>query len=129
MSHPDDWQERGELALEAGVSERSAVLLDPNDPIDKVLIEIHNLNRRKRNDYAEDSDPFSNFRRSADQVKDPAGVSVEILIATKQARLRELLWSTKEAMNESTRDTLLDRAVYSCIGVALFDEGAYEGGR
>jgi hypothetical protein len=41
------------------------ITLDPKDPIEAVLIEMVGLSRRKRNDYAEDDDPFSNFRRSA----------------------------------------------------------------
>jgi hypothetical protein len=31
--------------------------LDPADPIDAVLLEIHDLNRRKRADYADEATP------------------------------------------------------------------------
>lgn len=96
--------------------------LNPEDPLEAVLIEMAELSRRKAADYAEQGDRFSNFRRSADQVRQPSIVSCEVLIATKQARLRELLHSGKAALNESVRDTLIDRAVYSVIAVALFDE-------
>jgi hypothetical protein len=92
------------------------------DPIEVILDEIRKLNRRKRSDYAEDSDIFSNFRRSADQIKMGPMASVEILIATKQARLRELIWSSKVPENESLEDTLLDRAVYSIIALAIYRE-------
>ena len=96
--------------------------LDLTDPFEKVLNEMLALSRRKRHDYAQDDDPWSNFRRSADQVGAQPELAVEVLIATKQARLREL--RSKEAVNESVRDTMIDRAVYSVIALVLFDEEA-----
>lgn len=98
------------------------------DPFDVVLDEIRELNQRKRNDYATNQDPFSNFKDSSHQVGVTPGVSVEVLIATKQSRLRQLLGSGREAANESVRDTLLDRAVYSIIALAMYDQGLYEKG-
>lgn len=101
--------------------------LDPKDPFESVVIEMVKLNRLKRNDYAGDDDPWQNFYDSAEQVNDTAGKSVETLIATKQARLKQLLWTGRKAKNESVRDTILDRAVYSVIALSIFDRGDYEG--
>lgn len=95
--------------------------LDPNDPFERVLIEMVNLSRRKAHDYAAENDRFSNFRETADHMDlDPID-SCDLLIATKQARLKQLRRKGDPA-NESLRDTYIDRAVYSVIAVALFDE-------
>lgn len=95
------------------------------DPIDRVLDEVREINFRKRADYAQDGDPFSNFRDTAYQLGLTAGHAVETHIATKQSRLRQLLFTDRDVNNESVRDTLLDRAVYSLIALALFDDGSY----
>jgi hypothetical protein len=99
--------------------------LKMDDPFDKVLSEIQDINRKKRADYAADSDIFSNFKDVGHQLGATAGTAVEAHIATKQSRLRQLLQPGREPKNESVRDTLLDRAVYSVIALALHDEGLY----
>lgn len=90
-----------------------------------LLEEIAALHDRKSNDYANSEDPYINFKLSAEQVGITPGQSVEVLIATKQARLKELLGKGKDPKNESVRDTLIDRIVYSIIAVVLFDSGHY----
>jgi hypothetical protein len=97
----------------------------PTDPFDIVLQEMAEMNRRKRADYATDDDPWSNFTDSGRQVAAPAGFAVEVLIATKQSRLRQLLGSGREVHNESVEDTLLDRAVYAVIALAMYRQGLY----
>jgi hypothetical protein len=99
---------------------------NPTDPFDRAVEEIINLNRSKRSDYAGASaSPWQNFIDSAHQTGDVPGKSTEILIATKQARLRQLLFTGREVQNEAVRDSLLDRAVYSIIALAMYDEGLY----
>lgn len=100
--------------------------LDPTDPFERILIEAVRLNRKKRHDYSAGEDPWQNFYDSAVQVNDTPGKSVETLIATKQARLRSLLFTGKEPANEAIRDTLIDRLVYSVIAISLFDRGTYD---
>jgi hypothetical protein len=95
-----------------------------SDPFDRVLEEIRALNRSKRADYA-DTDPWSNFRDAGRQVNSGAGTAVEVLIGTKQSRLRQLLQPGRTPANESVRDSLIDRACYSIIAVALHDAGLY----
>jgi len=93
------------------------------DPFELVIAEMLELYRRKQRDYAGNGDAFSNFRRSADQVQAAPVLSTEVLIATKQARLRELMWTLdREPMNESIDDTLIDRAVYAVIAIVLWRE-------
>jgi hypothetical protein len=96
------------------------------DSFESVLEEVRNLHDLKTADYAQDTDPFSNFRDSARQVGITPGQSVEVLIATKQSRLRQLLGEMKEPKNESIRDTLRDRVVYSVIALVMLDAGLYE---
>lgn len=99
-----------------------AVELDTTDPIDAVLIKIHETNRRKRADYATDGDPFSNFDGSARRLAVP-GVggleACEFLIATKEERLAALRANGRPPANESVLDTYLDRAVYAILAYAI----------
>lgn len=99
--------------------------LDPNDPFEKQLIDIVATNRRKRKDYAGDGDPFRNFKDTAIQVNGSPGLSVEVLLATKASRLKTLLFTGASAVNESVEDTILDRAVYSIIALAMYRQGLY----
>jgi hypothetical protein len=98
---------------------------------EKVMSEMLETHRRKRADYASHEDPFRNFRDCGAQLGLTAGHSVELHLATKQARLKTLLprhWEHGDAQvnNESLEDTLLDRAVYSVIALAMWREGGYE---
>lgn len=126
-----DQRARDEYANQPHDEDRQAtecevlVVVDPDDPFDKVIIEILELNRRKRADYTSGG-PFDNFKHSAGQVNQPAGVGLEVLLATKQARLRTLLFAGREPNNESIRDSVLDRAVYAVIGLAMWDDGLYD---
>lgn len=107
-----------------------ANVLDPDDDFERLLLEAVKTHRAKRADYAGDDHPNQNFYDTAYQLSNTAGHSVETLIATKQARLRILLprlWkdATATPSNESIRDSLLDRFVYSGIALGIFDEGGY----
>ena len=103
------------------------IKLDPDDPFDNVLIDIVNMNRRKRKDYAADSDIFSNFRDSASNLGlegfGPAEAAYQLLL-TKVARLRSLRINGRmeDPSNESVLDTYLDLAVYAVIVLALVKE-------
>ena len=86
-------------------------------PVVGVLNEMERLVATKAHDYAKDENVFSNFEFAADV----AGVSVEqefaVMIATKVARLRELLGG-KVPNHESIDDTLLDLANYAALCLA-----------
>jgi hypothetical protein len=106
-------------------------VLDPNYPFEAILIEMLLTHRKKRKDYASDADPHRNFRDCAEQLGLTAGHSVELHLATKQARLKTLLpkyWAdgNATAANEPIEDTFLDRAVYSVIALVMWREGAYD---
>lgn len=106
------------------------ITLDPKEPFEAMLIELVKTHRSKRSDYAGDDHPNQNFYDSAYQLGVTGGHSVETLIATKQARLRILLprlWKNPHSKpsNESIRDTLVDRSVYSGIALTIWDEDGY----
>lgn len=86
-------------------------------PVIAVFDEMQEVVESKAHDYAKDDNVFSNFEFAADV----AGVTVEqefaVMIATKVARLRELLGG-KVPNNESLDDTLLDLANYAALCLA-----------
>ncbi|HSW91327.1 MAG TPA: hypothetical protein VLG09_01615 [Candidatus Saccharimonadales bacterium] len=101
--------------------------LDPTDKFDRVIIEMVEMNRKKRRDYAADTDIFSNFRDVAGNLGvegfGPAE-SAYVLLLTKVARLRSLRVNGRMAdpSNESVLDTFLDLAVYATIVLAMVKE-------
>jgi hypothetical protein len=103
---------------------KDSLTLDPNDPFECVLIEMVATNRKKRADYANSSDIFANFRRSAGLIG-LAGFgpkeAVLFNIAQKLARLQALRENGRinEPMNETVEDTYLDLAVYGVLLLAL----------
>lgn len=102
----------------------STVTLDPSDPFDAALIPIVLTNRRKRADYAQDGDPFSNFHLTADLLGltgFEASESALFNVLQKIARLKALRMNGRmnQTANESVLDTYLDLAVYSIILYAI----------
>ena len=92
--------------------------LNPDDPIERVLLDIVRTNRAKRADYAQDGNIFSNFEQAAFAAGTSVEQGIEYMIATKQARLVALRTNGRPPANESVYDTKLDRAVYSVIALA-----------
>ena len=68
---------------------------------------------KKANDYAKDSNPFSNFEKIATMVDIPVEKAFLVFMAVKIARIVELLG--KKAKNESMEDSLKDLANYTCL--------------
>jgi hypothetical protein len=101
-----------------------AVVLDPSDPFDAALIPIVAMNRRKRADYAQDSDPFSSFRDTS-YMLGLAGFGPKeaalFNVLQKVTRLQALRANGRMAQpsNEAVEDTYLDLAVYSVLLLAL----------
>lgn len=84
------------------------------------------MNRRKRADYASDSNIFKNFDEvaSASQGMVTAKEYADIQVIMKTARIQNL--RGRPAVNESVIDSYLDRAVYSVLayGLALRERDA-----
>lgn len=98
------------------------VTLDASDPFEAAVIEIVKMNRRKRADYAEDGDPFSNFRETADHLGLDIWESAEMNVVQKLSRLKALRANGRmqNPENEAVADTYLDAAVYAVITYALY---------
>ena len=86
-----------------------------NQDFINLLDEMKEIHEKKAHDYAKETDPYSNFRESAQT----AGTNVEttffVLIGTKISRLRNLIASGKNAKNESLIDSAKDLTVYCAL--------------
>ena len=91
--------------------------------VGKVLANITATFTKKNADYAADADGWrSNFDDIARQCSISATEAANTLIAVKQARLRALSSNGRAPANEAIEDTLLDRAVYAVLALALYQE-------
>ena len=105
-----------------------AITLDPSDPFDAAIIPIVETNRRKRADYAQDGDPFDNFKTTSGLLGlEGFGPEESALfnILQKVARLKSLRQNGRmeATRNESVSDTILDLATYACILYAIHLDG------
>lgn len=78
------------------------------------------LHSQKQRDYGRDHDPFSNVRAS-EEWGVPGWVGCMIRANDKIRRLQTFAAKGNLA-NESVRDSFLDLAVYSLIGLTLYEE-------
>lgn len=112
---------------EGTIPARTSIELNPEDPFEVALIDIVTMNRRKRQDYAYDGDPFSNFKETAKMMGGSwtAADSAHFNIAQKMARLAALRSNGRmnDPANESVTDTRLDLAVYAIIAYAIHRAG------
>lgn len=84
---------------------------------------MHDL---KQQDYGRDSDPFANVR-AIEEMGLPGWTGCVIRNNDKQKRLAKAVRDTltvgsPQLANEGVRDTFLDQAVYSVIGLVLYEE-------
>ena len=109
--------------------DQSDFWLDPVDAFDAALIEMAQLHRKKRADYAADSNRWSNFETTA-SLLGMAGFgtqeAIEVNIAQKMARLQSLRLNGRmdDPQNESVLDTRRDLAVYSVLSLVHAQEPA-----
>jgi len=99
------------------------ITLDPNDPFDAAIIPIVETNRKKRADYAQDGDPFDNFKTTSGLLGLKGFGPVESAlfnVLQKVARLKSLRQNGRMSAtrNESVSDTYLDLATYAVIAYA-----------
>jgi hypothetical protein len=83
-----------------------------------ILDKMKELHIRKNADYANDSNPFDNFDFSEEvmaRFSDNRDKAFVWPIATKLARLGNLLSSDKPPNNESIEDSMIDIAVYMIL--------------
>lgn len=97
-----------------------AVVLDPSDPFDKLLIPMVVMNRKKRADYASEGNIYKNFDRNVDMMDLEGYDALEdclSMVARKFGRITNL--RGREAANETVVDSYLDLAVYSVLAYGL----------
>lgn len=80
-----------------------------------LLEDMLELHERKGHDYARSDNPYSNFEEAAAE----SGLSVDqvfrVMVAIKNARIRELERSGKDPQNESVQDSYMDRLMYCAL--------------
>ena len=86
----------------------------------QILKELGDLHDLKQQDYGRGNDPFANVRASSDW-----GVSVWIgcmIRATDKVKRLQSFALKGSLANEGVEDSLRDLAVYSIIGLILYEE-------
>ena len=87
-----------------------------------LLQEMRTLHDKKRHDYAQEADPFANFRLSELGGID-AWKGIAVRLGDKYSRLMSFIQKGELKFNdESIKDTLMDNAVYSLIALILYEE-------
>ena len=87
----------------------------------ELLNEMAQLHRSKSADYGSEDDPLANIRQGADFVSIEPWRGCMVRIADKVQRLRTYC-KTGTLVHEGVRDTLLDLAAYSLLGIVLYEE-------
>jgi hypothetical protein len=82
-----------------------------------LLDEMRDLHDKKNHDYAQDSNPYSNFEFAASVAEGFTGTDAvfAVMIGIKLARLKELTSKGKTPNNESVSDTRMDLAMYAAL--------------
>jgi len=88
--------------------------------IQRALNEIAELQERKGADYALDTDPWSNFRGTADHFDLRHYEAAIFNVIQKLQRLKSLRSNGRDPQNEAVRDTYKDLAVYGVLAFAMF---------
>jgi hypothetical protein len=130
LSNPDELNESGmgtprSPAIASISVPPLDITLDSSDPFESALIEMVKTNRAKRQDYALDGDPFSNFHMTSSLIGVPGFGPLESVlfnVAQKFARLTALRTNGRmdTPANEGVEDTYKDLAVYATILYAMY---------
>jgi hypothetical protein len=98
--------------------------MTPRHPLSQrlhaLLIEIGQLHDKKQKDYGVDNDPFANVRGSAEWGVQP-WVGAMVRANDKMKRLQKFA-KVGSLANEAVEDSFKDLAVYSLIGLVLYEE-------
>ena len=85
-----------------------------------ILKELGDLHDKKQEDYGRKNDPFANVRGSTEWGLSP-WIGAMVRANDKIKRLQKLARDGKLS-NEAARDSFMDLAVYSIIGLVLYEE-------
>ena len=86
-----------------------------SDPYILEITDLVTLHNKKKSDYANSNNQFSNFEASAKYAGVTVNQAFDVLIGTKIARLQNLKESGKDVQNESIADTEQDLSNYILI--------------
>ena len=87
-----------------------------------LLEEMKSLHDKKRHDYAQEADPFANFRLSELGGID-AWKGIAVRLGDKYSRLMSFIQKGElKFSEENIKDTFMDTAIYSLIGLILYEE-------
>lgn len=95
--------------------------LDPRDEFEALLIDIADLARRKRADYANDHNPYANFDLNAAHMEMPGYTPLEdckSMVFRKLGRINNL--RGRPPQNETVEDSYRDLAGYAILLYGLF---------
>lgn len=87
-----------------------------------LLDEMADTHSRKNHDYAEQSDPLSNFREVAEATNLNPFQVLHVFVATKCSRIKQLTKKANLVVGESIKDSLLDLAVYCLLWIIHIEE-------
>lgn len=93
-----------------------------NPKFDAILAKMKATHDKKSQDYANDSNRYSNFESAATSAGTTVDVVFRTLIGVKLARLAELQGKGKTPNNESIQDSLEDLAVYAALYASYYVE-------
>jgi hypothetical protein len=88
----------------------------------ELLEQMADTHSRKNHDYAEESNPLSNFEEVSEHVGIKPFDVIRVFLATKNARLKQLSKKENLVVGESIKDTLMDMAVYALLGYIMLEE-------
>jgi len=83
----------------------------------KIIEELKQIHSDKNHDYADNSDPLSNFKE-CEKFGIPAWKGCLVRMSDKWCRIVQL--TKKEAKNESIEDSLKDLANYAVLCLVLY---------
>lgn len=98
------------------------VVLDPSSGFERAVAAMVTTYRRKRADYAKDTESWSNFHDMGRFAGVEPWVAALLLCQQKLSRVSALRGNGRPPENESMLDTLLDNANYAVIALAIASE-------
>lgn len=103
--------------------DNSELMLNLDNPFEKILFDMVQTQRIKAHDYASDGDTLKNMREVVQMLGIKEYTVVEdcnAMVHRKSARINNL--RGRSARNESVRDSYIDRAVYAVLAIVALNE-------
>lgn len=98
-----------------------AVVLDPEDEFEAILISYVKMFRVKKAQYASDDDGLVNFSRIARIEGITPLQAISVLSAKHHSLKRELTWNGRAAFDAGADDASIDDGVYAIIWSMMYE--------